>query len=183
METLDGFARKAVVLELTQRLIDAGSWTGETHIQKASFLLQEVASIPLGVEFVLYRHGPYSFGLRDVLSDMETQFLLGYEPSPPYGGRYRRTSQADQLVRDGFPKTVAKVKPALDFVLQYVGSKGVAELERLATGVYLAKRYPDDTDDQLGERMTELKPHIRINAAVEASRQAREMLAASTSSQ
>jgi hypothetical protein len=58
---------------------------GETHMQKATFFLQELIKVPLGFEFLLYKHGPFSFDLRDELTFMRAQGFLRLEPQYPYG--------------------------------------------------------------------------------------------------
>ena len=57
--------KKAVIItEMLDRMIRAGSWAGDTHLQKGMFFLQTMRGVPTGYDFVLYRYGPYSFGLR-----------------------------------------------------------------------------------------------------------------------
>lgn len=60
--------RDAVILSLIENLRAKGSWCGETHIQKATYFVQELLRVPLEFEFVLYKHGPYSFDLSDELT-------------------------------------------------------------------------------------------------------------------
>ena len=57
--------RNVMVLTLARKIRNRGSWCGETHLQKAVYLLQDLAGVETGLEFVLYKHGPFSFGLRD----------------------------------------------------------------------------------------------------------------------
>ena len=53
--------RSTVLLNLLKSLSDRGSWCGETHIQKAVFLLQEAAKTQTDFSFVMYKHGPIFF--------------------------------------------------------------------------------------------------------------------------
>jgi hypothetical protein len=62
--------RDAILLELIDKLERRGSWCGETHIQKATFFLQEMLRVPMDFGFILYKHGPFSFELRDELTAM-----------------------------------------------------------------------------------------------------------------
>ena len=59
--------RVAVLTKLTEKLHESGSWCGETHLQKAAYFLQELFNVLLVYEFILYKHGPFSFALRDEL--------------------------------------------------------------------------------------------------------------------
>ena len=67
---LSGLKRKALLLSLVDAMEKQGSWCGETHIQKCSYFLQAMLGVPLGFEFILYKHGPFSFDLRDELTAM-----------------------------------------------------------------------------------------------------------------
>ncbi|MCL6557372.1 MAG: hypothetical protein K6U74_00970, partial [Firmicutes bacterium] len=65
---LPSLKRKALLLSLVKAMESQGSWCGETHIQKCSYFLQAMLGVPLGFEFILYKHGPFSFDLRDELT-------------------------------------------------------------------------------------------------------------------
>jgi uncharacterized protein YwgA len=67
---MDRLWRASLLLTMNEELRRAGSWAGETHMQKAIFFLQELIKVPLGFEFLLYKHGPFSFDLRDELTFM-----------------------------------------------------------------------------------------------------------------
>ena len=65
---MERLQRAAVLLSLIEQLKDRGSWCGDTHIQKTTYFLQELLKVPLGFEFILYKHGPYSFDLEDEIT-------------------------------------------------------------------------------------------------------------------
>lgn len=46
--------RTAVLLQLASAMWDQKSWCGETHLQKATYLLQEMMEVPTKFDFVLY---------------------------------------------------------------------------------------------------------------------------------
>ena len=62
---MDRIKNVAILLQLIGSLKKYGSWGGETHVQKATYSLQQLKSVPLNFHFVLYKHGPFSFDLRD----------------------------------------------------------------------------------------------------------------------
>ena len=90
---MDRFDRAAVLTELADRLRANGSWTGETHLQKATYVLQELLMVPLNFEFVFYKHGPFSFDLREELTSMRADGFLVQVPQDPYGRFSRRPSR------------------------------------------------------------------------------------------
>ena len=61
----------AVLLKLLEKLRENGSWCGETHLQKATYMCQQLLSLPTGFDYVLYKHGPFSFDLRGELGALE----------------------------------------------------------------------------------------------------------------
>jgi uncharacterized protein YwgA len=66
-------------------LKERDSWCGETHIQKAVYFLQELLQVRLGFEFIMYKHGPYSFELTDELTTLRANRLLRLIPREGYG--------------------------------------------------------------------------------------------------
>ncbi len=84
-EIRDQKQRFTLLLHMIGRLIEKGSWFGETHIQKCIYFLQEYYHVPSGYEYILYKHGPFSFELRDELTVMRADGLLSLIPRPPYG--------------------------------------------------------------------------------------------------
>jgi hypothetical protein len=143
-------------------------------VQKAAFFLEEAAGVPLGLEFVLYKHGPFSFELRDELVALRAERLLSLRPaSPPYGPQLVATPAGQKLLED-FPKTLAKYGGAVEEIATFVGNRGVISLERLATALYLL---PQETDDAaVATDVVAVKPHIRYDDALQAVMEVRELL-------
>lgn len=161
---------------LARELRERGSWAGETHIQKAAFLLQEAAGAPLGYDFTLYKHGPFSFDLRAELQTLRANGLLDIEPQPyPYGPSIVTTSRTEML-EVHFPKTRAKYGPLVEKVADLIGNKGVVSLERLATAYLLMKQQPDFDDAQIAAELRRVKPHISEEDAAEAVASVRERI-------
>src|SRR3989304_6206965 len=100
-------AKKAMLLtSLTQKLWAHGSWCGETHLQKAVYFLEDLLEVPLEFDFILYRHGPFSFDLRDEITSLRADELLRLVPQePPYGPRLVPTDRCDRL-KELFPSTL-----------------------------------------------------------------------------
>jgi hypothetical protein len=59
----------------------------------------------------------------------------------------------------------------VEFVSDEMGDKGVAELERLATALFVANREGIADVERRAERLVELKPHISSTDAFSASEQ------------
>ena len=86
-------AQEAVIVGLARRMKEHGSWTGETHIQKMAYLLRELMEVPFTFDFILYKHGPFSFELRDELSIMHTDRLIDRETQSRHGSRIAVTKR------------------------------------------------------------------------------------------
>jgi hypothetical protein len=94
---MDRLKRAALMTRLLQNLKDKGSWCGETHTQKATFFVQHLMDVPLGFEFILYKHGPFSFDLRDELTSLRADGLIRLVPRWPYGPTIMPTELAKKL--------------------------------------------------------------------------------------
>ncbi len=154
-----------LLLALLKAMDDRGSWCGETHVQKASYFLQEATNVPLDLDFILYKHGPYSFELHDFLGDMRARLLVDVKPQPPYGPSLIAGRSA-QVLEDGLSDYVAAYSPAIGFVAEKLSPHGVIDLERLATALYVIRNYTAE-EDKPG-LMNTLKPHISKERAAEA---------------
>lgn len=162
--------KKAVISKLVESLQEQGSWCGETHIQKAIYCLQEVTSVPLEFNFILYKHGPFSFDLRDELTAMRAYGFLDIRLNPyPYGPSLCITEMAKALIQD-LPKTLQKFNKKINFIAETLAGKGVAELERLATALYVAREEGLKDIDERASIIHKLKPHVSIAEANAASR-------------
>ena len=162
--------KDAVVLSLLEEMQAHGSWCGETHLQKATYFLQELLETPLGFDFILYKHGPFSFDLRDEITAMRGDFLINYKPQPyPYGPSLVQDAGGARL-KERFPKTIRQYSKKISFVAETLGNKGVSELERLGTALYFTRRQ-NGKDEPLDLQMHKLKPHISPEEAQEALRQ------------
>jgi len=156
---MERLQKASILLRLNRELREAGSWAGETHMQKATFFLQELLALPLNFDFVLYKHGPFSFDLRDELTFMRAQGFLQLEPQYPYGPTLTAGPKSE-LLSTCYQRTAEEYSGQLYFIARKLGSKTVAELERLATALYIRHRDPNCND--IAGRLTKLKPHIGL---------------------
>lgn len=157
--------RQAIILSLLEAMHKYGSWCGETHIQKATYFLEEMCNVPLELEFILYKHGPFSFNLRDELTSMRADSFIKLVAQYPYGPSLTATETAQQLITN-WPKTIIKYNKCVDFVAKQLGPKGVVELEQLGTALYVTKEKPGLNADERAKRMHELKHHISDGEAL-----------------
>ncbi len=163
--------RAALLTKLITELRDHRSWCGETHIQKAVYFAQYLTKIPMRYDFILYKHGPFSFDLRDELTALRADELLELEPRQPYGARMVPTSQS-MYIQKFYPKTLGRYQEGIRFTARTLGDKGVVELERMATALYISKESGvGQSKKDRAERMTSLKPHISMRDALDAIRE------------
>lgn len=160
--------RSALLVALIDALREQGSWCGETHLQKAVYVLQEMFGVPLELPFILYKYGPFSFDLRDELSAMRADGLVDLEYKPPYGPRFLATEMGEGW-QERFPKTLGRHQDAIRQVAEKIRDRPVDELERLTTAL-LVTRQKDAPSTTAGKekRLRELKPHVSSVQAREA---------------
>lgn len=173
--------QKATVISmLAERLREKGSWAGETHLQKAAYFLQEAAKVPLDLHFVLYKHGPFSFDLRDVLSELSDEDLLVVEPQPaPYGPKFHVTEVGRSNI-ERHPKTAERYGDRVEKVAEFVGSRGAASLERVATAFMLLQESLESKDEEIASEIVKIKPHVTMAAATAAVEEVRKLDLASS---
>lgn len=160
--------QEAILVGLIRRLDEQGNWGGETHIQKSAYLMHELLGVPFDLDFILYKHGPFSFELRDELGSMQADGLLEREPQPPpYGPRIMVTERGREL-EQRLTQTMSRYAPALDWIAERVGKRGVMELERLATALWVTRQQPDADVRERAHTLRELKQHISPEDATSA---------------
>ena len=173
---MDRIKKAALLTRLIEKLREKGSWCGETHIQKATYFLQDLMHVPLEYEFILYKHGPFSFDLRDELTSLRADELIRLDPQWPYGPRITPTDRSEYIQRI-CSKTLAKYDECIAFGAENLGNKGVADLERLATALFITQRLLKNASvDERAERLTELKPHITRENSIAAVKEVDLML-------
>ncbi|MBN2717053.1 MAG: hypothetical protein JXX14_14475 [Deltaproteobacteria bacterium] len=158
--------KAAIITRLARKMRDKDSWCGETHLQKGLYLAQELLDVPTAFEFILYKHGPFSFGFREELGKLRADGLLDLEPQPrPFGPRFLTTKRSKEI-EARFPRTIDNVDEKLNFIAGKLGGKGVSDLEKLATALFVTKNYPDCSSITMrAEKLHELKPHVSISDA------------------
>jgi uncharacterized protein YwgA len=167
----------AILVALASRLSDAGSWTGETHVQKAAYLMSELAGVDFDFGFILYKHGPFSFDLRDELSSMRADGLIESRLSDPrYGPSIVVTDRGRELA-ERLSKTMERYSTSLDWITQALGRRGVVELERLATAMWMTRQHPGQSVKQRAEALVAAKPHISLDEAIQAVEEIDDLLA------
>ncbi|MCA8937399.1 MAG: hypothetical protein KDB68_14465 [Planctomycetes bacterium] len=167
--------RAAVLASLLKHLEEKGSWCGETHMQKATYFLQGLLEVPLGYDFILYKHGPFSFDLSDELGRLEADYLIEEVSQPrPYGPSYRLADDAWKKLTHWEGQTIARAEGSIGFVADHLGDKNVSELERLATALYATiddRAGAGNTVDARAKWIVGVKPHIALAQARDAVRE------------
>lgn len=159
---MDSMRKAAVLTRFIKALHEHESWCGEAHIQKAGFLLQELMGVPTGFTFILYKHGPFSFDLREELTALRADGFLELEVQHFYGPRITSIEERSQYVQGLYPKTLGMYQEKIQFIASKLGGKGVVDLEQLGTAYYVYHNQDMQcaSVDQRVEKMMELKPHI-----------------------
>jgi uncharacterized protein YwgA len=174
---MNELVQKTILVGLAKRLADKGSWAGETHLQKAAYLLSELRSVDFNFDFILYKYGPFSFELHDELSSLRTEGLIeGFAPNPRYGPRLLVTARGEELERR-FEKTIQRYGESLDWITDVLGDRRVTDLECLATAMWVTRQHPGASVSSRVEALSGVKPHISQDAATEAIEEIDRLLA------
>jgi hypothetical protein len=166
--------KASVLTDLVDKLAVKGSWCGETNIQKATYFLQDLVNVPTSYEYILYTHGPFSFDLRDELTELRADGLLQFKVCQPYGPKWIPTSTS-QEVRQRHSVTLNRFQKQIEFVANEFGPLGVGELERLGTALYFIRKN-ETSDAESAKKIHAIKPHIGVSRAEDALKKMREII-------
>jgi uncharacterized protein YwgA len=156
-----------MLLAVIEQLQKCGSWTGKTHVQKTLFLLKAVETTNVPFNFVLYKHGPYSFEVEAELEEMRSYAAISSLPmADGYGVVLIPAENADWLKRQA--DLSLEQSQGISKVCEFVGSKNVTQLERLATAAWIRKQEKVQDSQAVATRLHELKPHISVEDALKA---------------
>ena len=149
----------ALVAKLVDEMKEKGQWAGETHIQKALYFLKSMTKVPCMYDFVLYKHGPYSFDLHDDLGKMRAHLVLDIEARRPYGPSFSLGQVGEKSIKR-VEEAINRHVSQIDFVVEHLGSMDVRTLERYATALYVKSEKNDPDIKSLGRAIVDRKPHI-----------------------
>jgi len=167
--------RYAILVIVIEKLKEKGSWCGETHIQKTVYFLERLFEDKLNYQFILYKYGPFSFDLHDDLGIMESLGVISVIPTPPYGSQIAPGKLAKKI-KELFPKTLTRIKEKVEFITSKLGSKVVAELETLATSLYVEDKLPKASDPEKAQEICRLKPHVSFREALQGLKEVKQIL-------
>ncbi len=178
MSNHDLIHRAAVVAETIKALKEAGSWCGETHVQKATYLLQHAAGVDLGYDFVIYKHGPYSFDLATDLATLKSAHVVEFVVPVQGYGPSLELSNTGEMAFGSMKNFVKQFLPKIRFIANWFGNNDVRILERLATAHYVRAQNPSEHRNISAAKLRGLKPHISEPDALDAVKQVDEKLGA-----
>ena len=145
---------------IVDRLTKAGSWCGETHIQKTAYVAKALRALPLESEFILYKHGPYSFDLNKSLNHMSARSVLLLELRGNYGPSYRLNEAMWAALNRASSNFFSTVVDTVEEICQRLARKNVAELERVSTAVFVNANFSALSSSDKIKKFVELKPHV-----------------------
>jgi hypothetical protein len=168
MKQLSYSSRCALVVYLTKKLKAKGSWCGETHLQKALFILQDLSKSNFSYKFVIYKHGPYSFDLNNELAAMRASNIIEFQfPKEGYGPSIAPTEFGEKVL-DVNCENVRSFFTPVDFIADWFSSRDVRYLEKVATAYFITAKNPRVPTSERAKKLHSLKPHVDIAAAEEA---------------
>ena len=160
MAAMNANDRRALICHLVASMREEDSWTGETQIQKSVMFLQRLLGVPLGYDFVLYLHGPFSFGLRSELTLMRARLHLDVESRAHYGASFTLGPRGKTVIA-----RPSEHQRSIDFVAREVSKNDVRSLERLSTAYFLQDNNPSLDSNEIAAEINRRKSHISVEDA------------------
>jgi len=173
--SLNELEEATVIATLIDRVAAMGRFCGETLIQKSVFFLKELFSVPVSDRFRLYYYGPFSFELSERLQGMQADDFLKVKPHQ-YGATFV-PSERYALLQRQFPKIIEKHERAIGFAVQELATRGVGQLEPLATALFLTRQHPTESVEERAQELHAVKPHVDLAVAIQSVRQIDEWIA------
>jgi hypothetical protein len=171
MSEIGAEQRFAVVMQMASELFQRGSWCGETHIQKAMYVYEAFSGHPLKYDFILYKHGPFSFDLRSELEVMRASGLISLTSRNQKYGPTIVTTDFGKKIQERAGGLVGRSQKIMDLVANWLGARDVKALERVATAVLVNEEMSGQTEISRAQRLHEYKPHIPMPEAEAAIRE------------
>lgn len=154
----------SIILNLITNLHSHHSWCGETHIQKNMYLFQTLYNINNKFNFILYKHGPYSFDLHDIINELYVYNFIEPHSRYPYGPRIYLTELGRKFI-----DTVCFDDIRLDRIASIFGRETVQNLEKISTALMIKINNPDMDIKYRIEMLNKIKPHITQEEASKAT--------------
>jgi uncharacterized protein YwgA len=124
--------------------------------------------VSLGFDFILYKHGPFSFELKDEIAEMRADKLLALQEQPaPYGDTLIVAPLGEQML-DCLKSDLSPYEKQIEYVAKIINNQGVKDLERLATAFYVRNTCGMISYDEQIKHLCLLKPHITVEEARQA---------------
>ena len=155
------FIAHRMILRAIEGLRGKGSWTGKTHVIKTLFLASCRTQLPF--DYILYKHGPYSFDVETELEQMRSYRAVDSSLVSGYGPQLKEGPGKEFLTEHRMDPAQAA---AIDEACRFVGSSDVAKLEALASVAWIRNREGVTSAHAVVARLRELKPHIPQDTAV-----------------
>lgn len=165
------------LLGLISELNSIESWSGETHIQKTFFMWATLNNIDLDLDYTIYKYGPYSFKLHDLIETLKNMEMVNLKTYKNYGPSIL-LSENGRSVLNKLKKDITIDEDAIKRVCADFGKKNVGELEKISTAVFLLKNSQDKHSDALVCEMQRIKPHINRDDIAQAMQEGRQLLSA-----
>ncbi len=174
---MDRLCQARFVSDVVGALRENGSWTAESHVQKCIYMVKELFDAEVPFCFVPYKHGPYSFELRDEIGRLLSARVLVSEPARPYGPRIRSRSDSAHLRRQ-LERVNHGLSEEIVFVAGKIGEMPASDVGLLATGILVLKE--QDTLEVSSQesliRFRCLKPAVEEETCIKYIGKARRLL-------
>lgn len=167
--SLSELEEATVIATLIDRVAATRRFCGETLIQKSVFFLKELFGVPVSDRFRLYYYGPFSFELSDRLQGMQADDFVKVKPHQ-YGATFV-ASERYALLQRQFRKAVEAYGREMQFVVEQLATRGVGQLEPLATALFLTRAHPDASVEERARELNAVKPHVDLPVAIQSVKQ------------
>ena len=151
---------KALLIRLMEEIKRASAFPGETRLQGAAYILQELLSAPFRYTYVLYKEKPHCFDLSQALVELTADWKVHIKSAAGVGAYFKpRKKRTESLLRK-HEELLEKHKEQIEFTAQWVCKRTIRELERSMTALYFKLDRPGDTRRDVEEVMARARTYL-----------------------
>lgn len=154
----------ALIVYLAEQMEESAQWFGKTALQKLVYLLQTLFGVPVGYQYSLYIHGPFSKELMDDVDYLDGIGGLEVSFDQNANGYKIRPAQGADKIKAKAQDFLDNYRPQINQLLGKFGSMRARELELRSTIVFI-DRYAVQTNREMtrqefAQEVSSIKPHF-----------------------
>lgn len=156
---------RIALLSLMENLRIRGNWCNELCLHRITFFTKMLAKVPINLDFILYKHGPFSSKLRYELSSMRAERLIKLKIIYPYPPKIQVTDSGNSFLNSN-EATLSKYEKRISFIANELCEYEGYNLDAISIIYFLELESGLSEVKSLIVKVLERKPYIKSPALI-----------------